>query len=193
MPATGPRPTSLRLGTRRRRVGRATAPQPRGGDDNGKPSLAEALSGWSLPGGRNGAEATETAASAKDAGRNRSLADLADAARRAARAVVTDGVTTLGTPEESVRATLAPRGPGSPRRLQATQPRPRRKPRPGRPGRPGGARPPRLPAPDPAPATAPTSLSLPKRPATRRRATTPKQTAPKQSAAPKPADEPATS
>ncbi len=90
----------------------ATAPQPRGGDDNGKPSLAEALSGWSLPGGRNGAEATETAAPAKDAGRNRSLADLADAARRAARAVVTDGVTTLGTPEEPVRATLAPKEPG---------------------------------------------------------------------------------
>ena len=111
------RPTRLRLGTRRKRVRpitratAGTAPQPRGGDDNGKPTLAEALSGWSLPGGRNGAEATETAVPAKDAGRNRSLADLADAARRAARAVVTDGVTTLGTPEEPVRATR-PEGPG---------------------------------------------------------------------------------
>ena len=156
-----------------------SAPQQRGADENAKPSLAEALSGWSLPGGRNGAEATEPAAApAKDNGR-RSLADLADAARRAARAVVTDGVTTLGTPEEPVRATLAPAKPvgAEPETEAPARPARRRKTAAG------------LPAPDPAPTTAPTSLSLPKRPATRRRSAT----APKQSTAPKPADEPATS
>jgi hypothetical protein len=156
----------------------ASAPAPRAGDDNGKPSLAEALSGWSLGGGRNGAEATEPAAGpARDNGR-RSLADLADAARRAARAVVTDGVTTLGMPEEPVQATLAPAKPvgAEPEADAPARPARRRKTAAG------------LPAPDPAPATAPTSLSLPKRPATRRRSVT----TPKQGTAPKPADEPAT-